>query len=83
MATAVRTEMGTLAEGMVVEEMVTRAAVVAEGVEEDIKETIPTTIARGMTVVEEGEEAGTGVGTTVVEGMTGGGRRGVVERCLA
>jgi hypothetical protein len=40
---------------------------------------VSTTIARGMIVVDEGAEAGTEVGTTVVEGMTGGGRRGVAE----
>lgn len=72
-------ETGTLAEGMVVEEIATRAAVVVEEAEEGIKATTLTMIARGMTVVEEEAEAGTGVGTTVVEGMTGGGRRGAVE----
>ena len=72
-------ETGTLAEGMVVEEIATRAAVVVEGAEEGIKATTLTMTARGMIAVEEGAEAGTGVGTTVVEGMTGGGRRGVVE----
>ena len=45
----------------------------------DTKETTLTMTARGMIAVEEGAEAGTGVGTTVVEGMTGGGRRGAVE----
>lgn len=75
----VRIEMGTPAEDMVVEEIATRAVVVVEGAEEDIKATTPITIARGMTVVEEEAEADTEVGTTVVEGMTGGGRRGVVE----
>jgi hypothetical protein len=76
---AVRIEMGTPAEGMVAEEIATRAAVVVEGAEEGIKVTTLTMIARGMIVVEEGAEAGTGVATTVEEGVMEGGRRGVVE----
>jgi Holliday junction resolvasome RuvABC endonuclease subunit len=76
---AVRIEMGTPAEGMVVEEIATRAAVVVEGVEEVIKEITPTMIAQETIVVEDGAEAATGVGTMVVEGVTEGGRRGAVE----
>ena len=50
-------ETGTLAEGMVVEEIATRAAVVVEGAEEGIKATTLTmTARRGMIVVAEVEE---------------------------
>ena len=77
----VRIEMGTLAEGMVVAEIATRAAVVVEGMEEGTKEIAPTTIVRETIVVEEGAEAGTGV-DMVVEGMMEGGRKGVGDLYL-